>query len=284
MKTLYFSKNSKLPMQIGKLLRPIIIVTINDESSYEIPDSGLEVQLNEGQYRLEFKVSLFYLFFKIPSSAKTVKTVDLTDDMRIKIDSFDAKEVSILVQTIENSISPNENSTLGTGSLSGSTAAQSDAPLYSLVGEESRTLKVFDDRVEIKTKPSLLASYSGNGVKTIYYSDCIGIQFKPSTSGHHRGFLQLETAGMQKNENNYYSENSFVWSIGQKSAVTNEQMEQIKNFIQKKLREYKTQPTASTVIQQASSADELKKFKELLDSEIITQEEFDAKKKQLLGL
>jgi len=33
-----------------------------------------------------------------------------------------------------------------------------------------------------------------------------------------------------------------------------------------------------------SSADELKKFKELLDYGIITQEEFDAKKKQLLGL
>lgn len=34
----------------------------------------------------------------------------------------------------------------------------------------------------------------------------------------------------------------------------------------------------------ASSADELKKFKELLDMGIITQEEFEAKKKQLLGL
>lgn len=33
-----------------------------------------------------------------------------------------------------------------------------------------------------------------------------------------------------------------------------------------------------------STADELKKFKELLDSGIITQEEFDAKKKQLLGI
>lgn len=33
-----------------------------------------------------------------------------------------------------------------------------------------------------------------------------------------------------------------------------------------------------------SSADELKKFKELLDSGVISQEEFDAKKKQLLGL
>ena len=38
---------------------------------------------------------------------------------------------------------------------------------------------------------------------------------------------------------------------------------------------------ASTTI---SEADEIKKFKDLLDSGIITQEEFDAKKKQLLGL
>ena len=40
------------------------------------------------------------------------------------------------------------------------------------------------------------------------------------------------------------------------------------------------------IVQQASqsNADELVKFKQLLDSGIITQEEFDAKKKQLLGL
>ena len=44
---------------------------------------------------------------------------------------------------------------------------------------------------------------------------------------------------------------------------------------------------AKTIISQEihqSSADELKKFKELLDSGVITQEEFEAKKKQLLGL
>ncbi len=39
-------------------------------------------------------------------------------------------------------------------------------------------------------------------------------------------------------------------------------------------------PAASAV----SAADEIKKFKELLDLGAITQEEFDAKKKQLLGL
>lgn len=48
----------------------------------------------------------------------------------------------------------------------------------------------------------------------------------------------------------------------------------------KKLSAKNTQESAPTI----SNADELKKFKELLDMGIITQEEFDAKKKQLLGL
>lgn len=46
----------------------------------------------------------------------------------------------------------------------------------------------------------------------------------------------------------------------------------------------KTQNTGTTIVQNSDEADKLKKFKDLLDSGVITQEEFDAKKKQLLGL
>ena len=52
-------------------------------------------------------------------------------------------------------------------------------------------------------------------------------------------------------------------------------------------RQQKSTTSATTVINQEiqqSNADELKKYKELLDQGIITQEEFDAKKKQLLNL
>ncbi len=49
-------------------------------------------------------------------------------------------------------------------------------------------------------------------------------------------------------------------------------------------RKSKKETQNATVVMQTSAADELKKFKELLDSGVITQEEFDAKKKQLLGL
>jgi len=40
----------------------------------------------------------------------------------------------------------------------------------------------------------------------------------------------------------------------------------------------------SEIVMQSDSADQLKKYKELLDGGVISQEEFDAKKKQLLGL
>ena len=65
------------------------------------------------------------------------------------------------------------------------------------------------------------------------------------------------------------------------------QLEEIYNFIERRISEEKQakRAPAGTVIQQATSpAEELKKMKELLDMGIITQEEFDAKKKQLLGL
>ena len=57
--------------------------------------------------------------------------------------------------------------------------------------------------------------------------------------------------------------------------------------IRKLLVDRQSKPAAAQTIKQEvpqSNADELKKFKELLDMGIITQEEFDAKKKQLLGL
>lgn len=51
-------------------------------------------------------------------------------------------------------------------------------------------------------------------------------------------------------------------------------------------RQNQSKTPISTITQEIplSNADELKKYKELLDMGVITQEEFDAKKKQLLGL
>lgn len=60
----------------------------------------------------------------------------------------------------------------------------------------------------------------------------------------------------------------------------------VHNAISDLLIERQSHESATTITQTIplSNADELKKYKELLDMGIITQEEFDAKKKQLLGL
>ena len=56
-------------------------------------------------------------------------------------------------------------------------------------------------------------------------------------------------------------------------------------LMQDKINTICTSKETKTVLQeQPEITDELKKYKELLDSGVITQEEFDAKKKQLLGL
>ena len=57
------------------------------------------------------------------------------------------------------------------------------------------------------------------------------------------------------------------------------------NKVVQDILERKKNENSTTIIQnQVSAADELLKMKQLLDAGIITQEEFDAKKKQLLGL
>ena len=62
---------------------------------------------------------------------------------------------------------------------------------------------------------------------------------------------------------------------------------EIYEFIEKRRKEIKAESKAastSTIIQEKSAAEQIKEFKELLDLDIISQEEFDAKKKQLLGI
>ena len=55
-------------------------------------------------------------------------------------------------------------------------------------------------------------------------------------------------------------------------------------LVKKQKDEYLAKNNSSNTVTQTNNLDELKKLKELLDAGIITQEEFDAKKKQILGL
>ena len=76
---------------------------------------------------------------------------------------------------------------------------------------------------------------------------------------------------------------TFSGRISFKAIENNRELHEVISKLlidRQKAKKTEAAPSIST----GSIADELKKFKELLDSGIITQEEFDAKKKQLLGL
>lgn len=157
--------------------------------------------------------------------------------------------------------------------------------IYSIDGVRGRHIDVYENKCVITVKVtfgSLLTSNATDGEKTIYYKDCVGVQFKKS--GFAIGYLQLETAsGMMNNKNNnFFGENSFTYDT---TKISNEKMEEVANYVRKRIDEIKSQGDKPvTIVQSSSPAEELKKMKELLDIGIITQEEFDAKKKQLLGL
>ena len=75
-------------------------------------------------------------------------------------------------------------------------------------------------------------------------------------------------------------------SSGKISFLLIKNLDDIHKCISSLLLERQSKPKENAIKQEApqSNAEELKKYKELLDMGVITQEEFEQKKKQLLGL
>ena len=158
---------------------------------------------------------------------------------------------------------------------------------YCIINNLGKILDVYDNKVVFSSTKSTSTVVTGlvfgtsvtQGEKTIYYKDAIGVQYKPSSIAD--GYIQIETAagGVTSSSSQYGGENSIQFSGKERNA----EAEIIVNFIKNKIEEIKNAP-AGGIVQQVSPAEELKKFKELLDAGIISQEEFDAKKKELLGI
>ena len=140
-------------------------------------------------------------------------------------------------------------------------------------------LKVYEDRVVIKHSGVLNFFAMGiKGDKTIFYSDLTAVQFKKAgwTAGH----IQFSLHGGIESTGGVFD------ACSDENTVTfnkkeNETAEKIVSYIQERIREAK-KPTVVTAAN--STADEIMKLKNLLDMGVITQAEFDTKKKELLGL
>ena len=150
-------------------------------------------------------------------------------------------------------------------------------PLYFVEGYGA-DLEVFEDKLTIKRKG--VGSFFIHGIKgekTLFFQNITAIQFKKA-SLLTSGYMQLSLPGSNESKGGIFAavkdENTFVF----KGERANELMEEVKSYIEQKRMGINKKPSS-----QISIADEIRKFKELLDDAVLTQEEFDKKKQELLG-
>ena len=147
-----------------------------------------------------------------------------------------------------------------------------------VLNNDFSTLTVYEEHCSISNKKTFSTFLNGrafNGTKEFYYCDLGSIQYK-EPGKIFSGFIQFEYPCT--NENSFLSENTFPIM----KSSNSEDCKRAYEYIRGKIAVYKAiDKTAPSAF---SPADELKKYKELLDAGAITQEEFDTKKKQLLGL
>lgn len=138
-------------------------------------------------------------------------------------------------------------------------------------------VSVDDYNVKIESKGmSNFINRGSKGVKSIPIKSITAIQFKkPNLT---TGYIQFAYSGSSESKggtlNAVKDENTILFIKKELDLA-----EKLVELIEVKRRE-DTKPSTQT----QSTADEIKQFKSLLDEGIITQEEFDSKKKQLLGI
>ena len=167
-----------------------------------------------------------------------------------------------------------------------------EVPLYSLISHLGTELLVYEEYIaltHVKTTSDVFEyvgkkiSGGNSGAKKVDIEDIVSIQHR-EPMGLSAGFIQFSFAGGIEYRGGITSavndENSILYDTPRVAEAR-----EIVSYLEKRKKEIKQQKQAGNApVVQMSAADELKKYKELLDAGVITQEEFDAKKKSLLGL
>lgn len=192
-----------------------------------------------------------------------------------------AEEISARINNIsENNVDAYSDHPISEQSKCKNESKGNNGVIYMLKGGNGQ-LYVYEDKIEIARKGLSGLFWQGiKGSKTIPISQIKSIEIKPARLT--MGYIQFGIGGGIENRGTlkdaHSDENTITFSSSKDNAIA----QNIKSYIEKQIVEQRK--LSSSIILQTSNADEIKKYKELLDQNIITQEEFDAKKKQLLGL
>lgn len=141
-------------------------------------------------------------------------------------------------------------------------------------------IELYEDRLIIK-REGIFAKLSHGffkGDKTIYLNQISGIQIKKAST-FLVGYIQFTlSGGIERTK-------GITDAVNDENTVTfTKKNNDVVYDIQRKIEELKSKNAMSNIINQLSPADEIKKYKTLLDENVISKEEFEAKKKQLLDL
>lgn len=140
----------------------------------------------------------------------------------------------------------------------------------------TETLEIYDDRIVIRGISKLSILRKG-GAKTLYIKQITGIQFKSATT-FGPGWLHFVVPGDRDMapcvQGAAANENAVLFQ-----KKENEAAEQVKAQVEALIAS-----ANATTGSSASNADEILKYKSLLDQGVITEAEFEQQKKKLLGL
>ena len=139
-------------------------------------------------------------------------------------------------------------------------------------------IDVYADKISIKRKGFTSFLFHGfKGDKEIRITSITAVQFKKA-SALANGYIQFAFMGSNEAKGGFFQatqdENTVMFRKGQQAAF-----ERVKQYVQDQQRapSMSAGPTSS-------GADEIAKFAQLKDQGILTEEEFQAKKKEILGL
>ncbi len=164
-----------------------------------------------------------------------------------------------------------------------------DKPLMELKGTNG-TITAYENKVVISRKGVFaIASQGFKGDRTFFYNDLSGIDYKkPGWTNGYIKFLTPGTLGtsprvslMGSSPESMQDENTVI--LRAFNSDTPKLSEDMYNLLMEKINISKSGPANSTT-SAFSSADEILKYKQLLDASIISQDEFENKKKQLLNI
>lgn len=241
-----------------------------------IDENGIEID------RSEYGAGKKYSYNTISGISISIKPTKFTPGMISFMENGKEKNITFSNKDYEMAIEAVDFAKSKINGAATEIAKEFPDAKYILEGGVKDTLIVYEDRVIIRHKGivNVLAMEGVSGDKTIYITDITSVQFKPANkilSGH----IQFSLPGGNE------ARGGLLAAAGDENTVTfvysvNDKAQEIQSYLNQRIREFKTGTISSSST--SSNADELRKYKSLLDDGIITQVEFDAKKKELLGL